>query len=45
LIDSWQNCDIVLQNGRLCRVGLTGDTTVTVNVVANPHVIFANGFE
>ncbi len=44
-IDSWQNCDIVLQNGRLCRVGLTADRTVTVNVIADPDVIFANGFE
>ena len=45
LVDSWQNCDLVLQNGRLCKTGLSGDTTITVNVIADPDVIFANGFE
>ena len=45
LIDNWQNCDLVLQNGRLCKVGLSTDTTVTVHAIADPDVIFADGFE
>ncbi len=45
VVDSWENCDIVLQNGRLCRVGLIADTIVTVNAIADPDLIFANGFE
>src|SRR5690554_5626427 len=45
LIDSWENCDLMLQNGRLCKVGLSNDTTVTVHAIANPDVIFAHGFE
>jgi len=44
-VDSWQNCDLVLQNGRLCQVGLTADTTVTVNAIEDLDLIFANGFE
>ncbi len=45
LIDGWQNCDLIIQNGQGCKSTLSADATITVDVIADPDVIFAHGFE
>ena len=45
VIDQWDNCDLITNNGNSCISTLTADTTITLFVVQDPDIIFNNGFE